>query len=83
MARALLALIDDLRRQRISHGRLSATSLLWSAGRLMLTDLETARQHRLPATHARAWRDDRARLLRDWPAGSTLHRWLDAHLPPG
>jgi hypothetical protein len=83
VARALLALIDDLRRQRISHGRLSATSLLWSAGRLMLTDLETARQHRLPATHARAWRDDRARLLRDWPAGSTLHRWLDAHLPPG
>lgn len=82
-ARALLALIDDLRQQRISHGRLSATSLLWSAGRLMLTDLEAARRHRLPTTYARAWRDDRARLLRDWPAGSTLHRWLDTHLPAG
>ena len=31
---------------------------------------------------ARAWRSDRARLLRNWPASSVLHQWLDKALPP-
>jgi hypothetical protein len=66
---------------RISHGDLKATNLLWHAGQVLLIDLDTVVQHRSPTAHARAWRRDRARLLRNWPAASLLHRWLDEHLP--
>jgi tRNA A-37 threonylcarbamoyl transferase component Bud32 len=67
--------------QRISHGDLKATNLLWHAGQVMVIDLDAVVQHRSPTAHARAWRGDRARLLRNWPAASLLHRWLDQHLP--
>ena len=80
-ATAILALFESMCRQRISHGDLKATNLLWDAGQVMVIDLDAVVQHRSGAAHARAWRRDRARLLRNWPAGSLLHRWLDQHLP--
>jgi len=80
-ATAILALFESMCRQRISHGDLKATNLLWDAGQVMVIDLDAVVQHRSAAAHARAWRRDRARLLRNWPAGSLLHRWLDQHLP--
>ena len=80
-ARAIEHLFRSLCRQRISHGDLKATNLLWDGQRVLLIDLDAVVQHRSAAAHARAWRRDRARLLRNWPAGCALQRWLDEHLP--
>ncbi|THF57661.1 lipopolysaccharide kinase InaA family protein [Pseudothauera rhizosphaerae] len=81
VAAALVAIFATLHRERISHGDLKATNLLWDGRTVQFIDLDAMRQHRSQATHARAWRRDRERLLRNWPEGSALHRWLDAHLP--
>jgi tRNA A-37 threonylcarbamoyl transferase component Bud32 len=82
-ADALRTLFDTLHRARISHGDLKATNLFWDGARISLIDLDAMTQHRSRWAHARAWSRDRARLLRNWPADSPLHRWLDEHLPPG
>ena len=79
---ALRSLFASLHRERISHGDLKASNLLWHDGRVVLIDLDAMQQHRNAASHARAWRRDRARLLRNWPVDSGLWRWLDAELPP-
>jgi len=81
-AEALRTLFATLHRARISHGDLKATNLLWDAGALELIDLDAMRTHRSAAAHARAWRRDRIRLLRNWPQDCALHRWLEANLPP-
>ncbi|MDR2032324.1 MAG: hypothetical protein LBP86_08770 [Azoarcus sp.] len=82
---ALLRLFGTLHTHRISHGDLKASNLLWDDARrgIFIIDLDSMTQHSLPATHAHAWRRDRARLLANWPEGSGLHRWLDGHLPKG
>ena len=80
-AQAITILFEALHRQRISHGDLKATNLLWDAGRVLLIDLDAVVQHRSQRSYARAWRRDRARLLRNWPADSPLQRWLDRSLP--
>lgn len=79
---ALTRLFALLHRLKISHGDLKATNLLWHGGEVVLIDLDATRQHRSTKGYARAWRRDRARLLRNWPAGSILYAWLDARLPP-
>lgn len=79
---AIRHLFHALHREGISHGDLKATNLLWDGTRLWLIDLDATRRHRSARSHARAWRRDRARLLRNWPATSVLYRWLDANLPP-
>jgi len=79
---SLRALLGGLHRERISHGDLKATNLLWDGERVTIIDLDAMRQHGSAAGHAKAWRKDRARLLRNWPAESALHRWLEANLPP-
>lgn len=81
-AAALAGLFAAMQRMLISHGDLKATNLLWHAGRVLLIDLDATTQHRSPAAWQRAWRRDRARLLRNWPPDSALHRWFDAALPP-
>ena len=82
LAREIPALFGMLGRLRITHGDLKASNLLWYAGRLQLIDLDAMTQHRSTAAFRRAWQRDRARLLRNWPAGSVLHDWLTHHLPP-
>jgi tRNA A-37 threonylcarbamoyl transferase component Bud32 len=82
-AAALGMLFATLYRERISHGDLKATNLLWQDGRITLIDLDAMRQHATIVGFVRAWRGDRARFLRNWPADSPLHRWLDAMLPGG
>jgi len=81
LAAALLELFGQLHALRISHGDLKASNLLWDAGRVVLIDLDAMRQHTSPAGFARAWQRDRARFLRNWPAGSPLREWLDRSLP--
>lgn len=81
-AKAIAALFETLCQLKISHGDLKATNLLWHEGRIFMIDLDAMVQHRTAEAHARAWRRDRARLLRNWPESSVLHGWLNAHLPP-
>lgn len=81
-AAAIGALFRRLHRLRISHGDLKATNLLWHGGRVVLIDLDATVQHRSAAAYARAWRRDRARLLRNWPQDSLLHGWFERVLPP-
>lgn len=78
---ALERLFAALRRERISHGDLKGTNLLWQDGRWALIDLDAMRQHRCPRRFARAYAKDRARFLRNWPADSALYRLLDERLP--
>lgn len=80
---ALLGLFRRLADVKITHGDLKATNLLWHDGAVVLIDLDAMTCHRSAAAFGRAWRRDRARLLRNWPADSVLGRWLDANLPAG
>lgn len=78
---ALTTLFHQLKHERLTHGDLKATNLLWENGRLLLIDLDAMRQHQRGATFAKAWRKDRARFLRNWRSDSELHRWLSANFP--
>lgn len=82
MAQAISSLFQALYHNRISHGDLKATNLLWHEGRVWLVDLDAVVQHRSESGFEPAWRRDRARFLRNWPAESALHQWLDDKLPP-
>jgi len=81
MQQVLRELFALLYRLRITHGDLKATNLLWHAGRIVLIDLDALTEHRSASAFARAWRRDRERLLRNWPADSVLARWLEQVLP--
>jgi serine/threonine-protein kinase RIO1 len=78
---ALWELFAILYRLRITHGDLKATNLLWHAGRIVLIDLDALTEHRSQSSFARAWRRDRDRLIRNWPADSALAQWLERVLP--
>lgn len=78
---AITELFADLCRLKITHGDLKATNLLWYRGQIVLIDLDATTQHRSQLAFKRAWRRDRGRLLRNWPSGSVLQRWLDQQLP--
>lgn len=80
---ALDRLFAALIRERISHGDLKGHNLLWdeALGQWSLIDLDAMQQHACPWRFARAYRQDRARFLRNWPADSPLYRLLDQRLP--
>jgi tRNA A-37 threonylcarbamoyl transferase component Bud32 len=80
---ALDQLFDSLRRERISHGDMKGTNLLWEQGRWALIDLDAVQQHSSDAAFAPAFARDRARFLRNWPADSVLYRLLDVRIPKG
>ncbi len=78
---ALEQLFAALLRERISHGDLKGTNLLWRDGSWALIDLDSLRQHSSEHSFREAFAKDRARLLRNWPADSALYRLLDERLP--
>lgn len=78
---ALDELFAALLRERISHGDLKGTNLLWQAGRWSLIDLDAMRQHRNDSSFASAYARDRARFMRNWPADSALYQLLDGRIP--
>ena len=82
VAEAIIALFRALCEQRISHGDLKATNLFWHEGRVFMIDLDAMIQHHSASSFLRAWRRDRARLLRNWPVKSVLYQWLETNLPP-
>ncbi|MBZ9663651.1 serine/threonine protein kinase [Pseudomonas sp. LMG 31766] len=79
--RALDDLFAALLRERISHGDLKGSNILWQDGRWMLIDLDAMQQHRRAGSFAPAYAKDRARFLRNWPQDSTLYQVLDERLP--
>ncbi len=81
MAEGIVTVFRALCDLRITHGDLKASNLLWADGRVVLIDLDATQQHTTEQGFQRAWRRDRARLLRNWPADAPLVRWLDAALP--
>jgi tRNA A-37 threonylcarbamoyl transferase component Bud32 len=82
IAEAVRRLFSQLAEARISHGDLKATNFLCSGDELVVLDLDAMRQYDSEAAWRKAWQKDRARFLRNWPAGSALRRELDAALPP-
>ncbi|QJD59016.1 hypothetical protein HG264_08905 [Pseudomonas sp. gcc21] len=81
-AAALLRLFGQLFHARISHGDCKATNLLWRLEEIVLIDLDGMRFYETDSSAWRkAWEADRARFLRNWPAGSPLGMWLDSQLP--
>lgn len=79
-AAAFKALFHALRRTRITHGDLKSHNLFWQDGHIAMIDLDAMVQHRSDNAFRNAWAKDCARLLRNWPRGSELHRWLLASL---
>jgi len=78
---AILEVFNALFGQRITHGDMKASNLLWCEGRMVLIDLDAMVQHASERVFRRAWRRDRARLLANWPESSVLRHWLDESLP--
>lgn len=79
--RALVHLMQQLIRERISHGDFKGHNLFWQDGQWSLIDLDAMCQHATQLSFAPAYARDRARMLRNWPSGSALHRRLDEVLP--
>ncbi len=76
-------LFTRLAAARVSHGDMKASNLLWDGERICLIDLDAMRQHCDAASHRRAWRKDRERFLRNWPADPGLTGALAAALRDG
>jgi len=78
---ALVHVMQQLIRERISHGDFKGHNLFWHNGQWSLIDLDAMCQHATQLSFAPAYARDRARLLRNWPSGSALHQRLDRLLP--
>ncbi|MBA1201661.1 serine/threonine protein kinase [Pseudomonas capeferrum] len=78
---ALIALLEQLIRERISHGDMKGHNLFWQQEQWSLIDLDAMCQHATQLSFASAFARDRARLLRNWPSGSALYQLLDQRLP--
>ncbi|MDO7927307.1 lipopolysaccharide kinase InaA family protein [Pseudomonas sp. KFB-139] len=78
---ALDRLFEQLVSERISHGDFKGHNLFWNEDRWALIDLDAMQQHSSQSSFAAAFARDRARFMRNWPAGSTLHKLLDERLP--
>ncbi|QXH51944.1 lipopolysaccharide kinase InaA family protein [Pseudomonas fakonensis] len=81
MVEALVQLMQQLIRERISHGDFKGHNLFWVDGQWSLIDLDAMCQHATQLSFAPAFARDRARLLRNWPSSSALHQRLDKVLP--
>lgn len=79
--RQLSELLNSLIREKISHGDLKGHNILWHNDQPLLIDLDAVRAHRCLKSFKRAFKRDRARLLRNWPSDSPLYKKLDHHLP--
>jgi len=79
---AVRRLFAQLAEAHISHGDLKATNFICNGEELCVLDLDAMKCHDSEGAWRQSWRRDRARFLRNWPAGSALQRQMDAALPP-
>jgi hypothetical protein len=78
---ALEELFAALVRERISHGDMKGSNLIWHDGHWALVDIDSMHQHQNRRSFDRAHAEDRARFLRNWPSDSALYQLLDQRLP--
>lgn len=78
---ALDLLFAQLLREHISHGDLKGHNVLWHKDHWALIDLDAMCQHTSVSSFAKAFERDRARFMRNWPAGSVLRQSLEQRLP--
>jgi len=78
---ALAQLLKNLIRAQISHGDLKGHNLLWNGDKWSLIDLDAMQQHRCKHRFSKAFSEDRARLLRNFPQNSALYQLLNKRLP--
>ena len=71
---ALTALFEALRRERISHGDMKGTNLIWRNGKFWLIDLDAMKVHKNGFTFEKAWKKDKERFLRNWNEIDILKR---------
>nr|WP_304664682.1 lipopolysaccharide kinase InaA family protein [Stutzerimonas zhaodongensis] len=81
MLRAICLLFAGLIRERISHGDMKGTNLIWRSGQVWLIDLDAVQHHADTRSFNPAFAKDRSRFLRNWPEASALNRLLDKQLP--
>jgi tRNA A-37 threonylcarbamoyl transferase component Bud32 len=74
---ALKRLFASLRRERITHGDMKGTNLIWQDSKIWLIDLDGMKVHRKTFAWERAWLKNRTRLLRNWDKKSWEIPWLE------
>lgn len=78
---ALIRLLQQMIAEKISHGDLKGHNVFWHNDKFVLIDLDAVKQHRCNRKYAKAFKRDRARLLRNWPKESALYQKLNKNLP--
>ena len=63
---ALKEAMTRMQSNKLTHGDMKATNLLWVAGELYFVDLDAARQHLFSTSWKRANLKDRKRFLKNW-----------------
>ncbi len=66
MAARVVHLLQQLQRQRISHGDLKASNILIVDESVMLIDLDSMRRHGTEIGFKRAWKSDLRRFMDNW-----------------
>ncbi len=74
-------LLQQLAAARISHGDFKATNFLLSSNRIYLLDLDGMRSHKTSSAFERAFRQDLARLKRNWAGLPLVERYLSERMP--
>lgn len=78
---ALKYLLQQMIKEKISHGDFKGHNIFWYNNAFLLIDLDAVKQHNNAQKFYRAFQRDRARLLRNWPKNSALYQLLDHELP--
>ncbi len=67
-------LFTCLAKNRLSHGDMKATNLIWQGEMLQIIDLDAAQQHKSSASHTRASQKDIQRFLKNWQSRPAVYR---------
>lgn len=65
----------------ISHGDMKATNFVVSGGRILVLDLDAAKEHGSRATKKRAYWRDRSRFLKNWDSQPNIRQRLEKEIP--
>jgi len=65
IGKSIVDFFKKMQRNDLSHGDMKATNLLWSNGKLVVVDLDSAKKHKTPYSFGRAHKKDKARFERN------------------